>query len=81
MYWQPGMKLEDLEREAILAAMGFYHQNKTQTAQALGISIRTLDAKLAKYEAIVTAQEEARDQRLAEEEAKLRADGYLKCAP
>lgn len=47
--WCPGMKLEDVEKETILAAFQFYHQNKTQTAAALGIAIRTLDYKLAKY--------------------------------
>jgi len=47
--WSPGMKLDDVEKEAILAAFQFYHKNKTQTAAALGIAIRTLDYKLARY--------------------------------
>ncbi len=47
--WQLGMTLEDLEREAILKAYSFYGKNKTHTAAALGIAIRTLDSKLSKY--------------------------------
>jgi transcriptional regulator with PAS, ATPase and Fis domain len=47
--WSPGMKLDDVEKETILAAYQYYHQNKTQTAASLGIAIRTLDYKLAKY--------------------------------
>lgn len=43
------MRLEDVEREAIMAAYTFYRGNKTQTAAALNIAIRTLDNKLAKY--------------------------------
>lgn len=47
--WTPGQTLEAIEREVILKAYRFYQQNKTHTATALGISIRTLDAKLAKF--------------------------------
>lgn len=47
--WQPGMSLEDVEKEVILKAFRFYQQNKTHTAHSLGIAIRTLDAKLEKY--------------------------------
>jgi len=47
--WQPGMTIEFMEREAVLKAWRFYGHNKTQTANALGIAIRTLDAKLQKY--------------------------------
>ncbi len=55
--WSPGMKLEDVERETILAAYQFHHQNKTQTAASLGIAIRTLDYKLAKYRGEAPATE------------------------
>lgn len=48
--WSPGVTLEQVERQVILKAMEFYHRNKTMTANALGIAIRTLDAKLEKYE-------------------------------
>lgn len=47
--WSPGLTLEHMEKMTILAALSFYHGNKTQTALALGIALRTLDYKLAKY--------------------------------
>lgn len=47
--WQPGMTLDSMEKMAILQAYRFYRSNKTATANALGISIRTLDNKLEKY--------------------------------
>lgn len=47
--WAPGMKLDHLEKMVILKAFGYYQNNKTMTANALGISIRTLDNKLEKY--------------------------------
>lgn len=47
--WQPGKKLEDIEREVILAAMKFFYNNKTRAAESLGISIRTIDNKMEKY--------------------------------
>lgn len=48
--WVPGITLEEMEKQCILAAFRFYRGNKTQTAQVLGIAIRTLDNKLEKYE-------------------------------
>jgi hypothetical protein len=48
--WTPGITLESWEKLAIEAAFHFYRGNKTQTSIALGIAIRTLDAKLEKYE-------------------------------
>lgn len=47
--WRPGETLESIEKDAILQAYRFHEENKTQTSSALGISIRTLDAKLEKY--------------------------------
>lgn len=48
MSWQPGLTLEDVERDAILKAYSFY-RTKTNTAEALGISLNTLTAKLERY--------------------------------
>lgn len=48
--WQPGVTLEDIEKQTILKAYSYFDRNKTKTAEALGIAIRTLDAKIAKYE-------------------------------
>jgi hypothetical protein len=47
--WMPGITLEQMEKSIIQAAFRFYRENKTQTASALGIAIRTLDSKLEKY--------------------------------
>lgn len=49
--WSPGVSLENIEKQVILAAYRHYRGNKTMTANALGIAIRTLDNKLEKYEA------------------------------
>jgi hypothetical protein len=50
MIWSPGITLESIEKQVILIAFRFFRGNKTQTAQALGIAIRTLDAKLEQYQ-------------------------------
>lgn len=47
--WQPGMTLEDVEKQVVLEAFRFFQGNKTQTSRALDIAIRTLEAKLDKY--------------------------------
>lgn len=47
--WWPGLSLEANEKQIIEAAYSFYKKNKTATASSLGISIRTLDAKLERY--------------------------------
>lgn len=61
--WMPGMTLEQMEKSIIEAAYRWYRQNKTQTAAALGISIRTLDNKLEKYDADKRADDDAFEQR------------------
>jgi transcriptional regulator with PAS, ATPase and Fis domain len=47
--WTPGQTLDDIERFVILEALDFHNGNRTHTAKALGISIRTLRNKLADY--------------------------------
>lgn len=49
-FWNPGMTLEYVEKMTIQQAYRFYRGNKTQTANSLGIAIRTLDSKLERYE-------------------------------
>ncbi len=44
-----GLKLEDLERKYILQTLYFSQQNRTRTADTLGISIRTLRNKINQY--------------------------------
>jgi DNA-binding NtrC family response regulator len=41
--------LEDLEREAIIAALDRFNGHRARTAQALGIGVRTLGLKLKKW--------------------------------
>lgn len=50
LIWSPGMSLEIVEKLVIIKAYSHFRQNKTATANSLGIAIRTLDAKLDKYE-------------------------------
>jgi len=47
--WSPGETLNDIERMVILQALDYHQGNRTHTAKALGISIRTLRNKLAEY--------------------------------
>lgn len=47
--WQPGMTLAELEKRTILQALRVYGGNQTATADALGISVRTIANKLATY--------------------------------
>jgi hypothetical protein len=49
IHWQPGITLEEIEKQVILAALRFYSQNRTHAASALGISVRTIQNKIAKY--------------------------------
>ena len=48
--WSPGITIKQIEKEVILQALKFYSYNKTKTAIALGISIRTLDNRLVEYD-------------------------------
>lgn len=47
--WIPGKTLDDIERKVILEALQYHNGNRTHTARALGISIRTLRNKIADY--------------------------------
>jgi hypothetical protein len=49
MNWQPGITLEEMEREVIITALRFYQWNRTRTADALSISVRTIQNKIALY--------------------------------
>lgn len=59
----PGLTLESAEKIIIKEAFQFYRGEKKQTASSLGMSIKTLDTKLEKYEA-----EQADEDRRREEE-------------
>ncbi len=80
--WSPGITLEDVEKQVIVKAFSHFHQNKTVTANALGIAVRTLDAKLEKFEIDRTKEIEAREQRKRDNEAFLaRQRGVTKAIP
>lgn len=69
--WSPGVTLDSIERQVIFKAFAFYRENKTATAGALGISIRTLDNKFEKY------REEDKGNEQSERDRKFRADDFL----
>ncbi|MBN2144527.1 MAG: sigma-54-dependent Fis family transcriptional regulator [Candidatus Aureabacteria bacterium] len=47
--FQAGKTLEEVEKEVILKTLKLHHNNRTQTAKSLDISIRTLRNKLNEY--------------------------------
>lgn len=47
--YEPGLTLHELEKRYILKALKYYDGNKTQAANALGITIKTLYNKLHEY--------------------------------
>lgn len=76
VFWSPGMTLDYMERSVIEAALNFYRGNKTMAAAALGISIRTIQNKLERYEVEDKQQHERREAaRRKEEEFALRCRG------
>ena len=66
--WSPGVKLEAVEKQVILKTLQFYKNNKTSAANALGISIRTIDNKLEKYSRQDKANQKAAESRQRERE-------------
>lgn len=69
--WTPGLTLEEMEKQVILTALKFYQGNKTQTSIALGVSVRTIDTKLEKYESDRLKFEETEKQRRIDQSATL----------
>lgn len=49
MIYHPSRKLDEYERQIIVEALEYHDRNKTNTAKALGIGLRTLRNKLHKY--------------------------------
>jgi DNA-binding NtrC family response regulator len=47
--FQPGTKLDDIEKTVILETLKQQAYNRTHAARVLGIGIRTLQRKLKKY--------------------------------
>lgn len=72
--WTPGMTVAELERQAIFAALEHYHGNKTATANSLGVSVKTIDNKLARYK-----QDEQKAASLGEQARQDREDFIARC--
>lgn len=70
--WSPGVTLEDIEKQVVLKAFRFFGNNKTTTANALGIAIRTLDSKLEKYKEEIDSDKER------ESHERIRREDFLK---
>jgi two-component system response regulator AtoC len=51
-----GMSLHAMEKQMILETLNSYHHNRTKTAAALGISVRTLRNKLHEYEEVISEE-------------------------
>ncbi len=57
------LTLKQMEKRMILASLARYHENRTQAARHLGISVRTLRNKLNLYREQTRAQERAHGRR------------------
>lgn len=60
--WSPGVTLDAVERQVIEKTYQFFKLNKTATANALGIAIRTLENKLERYRLEDAEAERASDE-------------------
>lgn len=66
--WSPGVTLEQIEKQIIKSAIRHF-KNRATTAEALGISLRTIDYRLEAY-----AKEEEEQRLLGEELDRKRQD-------
>lgn len=57
VYWQPGMSLRDVEKLVIQAALQYTSGHRENAAEALGISLRTIQTKIQVYELTVATGE------------------------
>lgn len=75
--WQPGLTLDEMEKEAILSAIRFYEGNLTAAAESLGINIRTIHNKVDEYqerESLAEARREKQRRLDLEKQQALRGD-------
>lgn len=77
MNYYAGLTLEMAEKIVIEGAFRFYRNNRTTTAQALQITVRTLDTKLEKYKA--EAEDKIKNEAVAQakREAELKRQMYI----
>lgn len=69
--WSPGVTLDDIEEQVIQKALMHFRGNKAQVASALGISVRTVDNKIEKYEIARAAERAKEDDRKRERDFRL----------
>jgi hypothetical protein len=69
--WSPGIRLDEVEKQVILKAFKFYGNNKTATANALGITPKTLGVKLDKYAQDAHREAQAREDNRVKRQAEL----------
>lgn len=58
--WTPGVTLAEIERQVIEKSFAFYKGNKSATARALGVTVKTLDNKFERYASDDAAANEAK---------------------
>jgi hypothetical protein len=66
--WSPGVSLEQIEKQVILAAYEFYKRNIYLTSKSLNVEIGSLQKKINKYEKERLAEEEKIEIRKKREE-------------
>lgn len=69
--WSPGVTLANIEEQVVKKALAHFHFNKTVTANALGICVRTLHSKLEQYDI------EDKKRAKAQEDFKRRNEDFL----
>lgn len=81
VYWSPGMKISEVERLIIKAALNHFKGNKTATSISLGISVRTLDKRIEELKAEDALQAERVAKAQAEREDFLRRSRGIPSVP
>lgn len=49
VYWSPGMKIADVEKLVIIAALQYTNRDKTRAAYILGVTPPTIRSKIGSY--------------------------------
>jgi DNA-binding NtrC family response regulator len=68
-----GMTLEEVEREMLFTTLAYYDNHKPKAAQALGISLKTVYNRLAKFGSDDSSAQYASSQFASEQVAESRA--------
>lgn len=57
VFWQPGMKLKEVEKLTVQAALRFTAGHRQTAAEMLGISLRTIETKIKLFNLVVNTGE------------------------